>query len=940
MKHINFKTGFSLLLAPIVGDVLIHWGDGDWRAVFTTSGTRKNYEASYINGVAKNCVIESNGAVKIDMRGHGLEPGVLVCTLYHRVDESAKEWKVTVFKPGVELVGGSGDSATEIDVQVVMPYVYVDAYTIASKNGYTGSQAEYFELLGTMEERYVNASGDEVTGDLGVQGVLTAGDAMIDGVLDVGYMFSINGVEIVVDDGTLMIPANIHADGAEFSGAVNVGGTVTVEQGVICRDIDTGIVVATDLTVVNPESGTVFLSVKEVQIDAPLQVNLGASFTGAVSVGGGLTVGDVVITCDSDVLGRGKALVLGGTDFDGLMVAGVLSADKVSVQGDNGIETSYLYVYNTAEFSGAVNVGGGLTVGAVVSIGSAYINIGRAVATDVVIESTQALQFHSKKLYLDVSEIVENSKTAIEIDDDSGRWSIYPATSFYGNVVFDKGFSSAAHSYLGAASFVGAVDILEYLNIGEGLLQVNASDSEVTLVDNSVARGVYTFIGGENITISAVYHEPGVGSVYGMVQLGGYEIYLSSISAVEVSGQAFRCTASAAEFSGAVNVGGTVTLSGDEIVVSSEDSDISIYGRTHLWGWLYASTIIVEHSLSLSETGICLGQYTEESENQGIRRNQYISATVEPTAEEVFLIGLSRRADNDFPYINIGNSDDFTDGIYSGVNIYGWDINLNGILVNIANIINVNAGSMELSLSADICTIQASTDLVLIGEESITIESKDLTFDCNAYFNYSASFGGNITANSINIGGGDIAYKNKTLKIDEIVGVNLGDYIQVDMKDGILAQFLIYSIFWDTVDFNNVAAFNDAIYFDGTAFFRTSPTFQSRVLHSDDIHLGYYSDISKGLHPFVTCEYVGNGQKVHLIGLHDNPEEMILSIGSRDYNSGTAPNEILLQTYMEQGGIVLNGKVYVPQRIKLGGATLEWDAVNNRVVCDKPIVTA
>ena len=106
-----------------------------------------------------------------------------------------------------------------------------------------------------------------------------------------------------------------------------------------------------------------------------------------------------------------------------------------------------------------------------------------------------------------------------------------------------------------------------------------------------------------------------------------------------------------------------------------------------------------------------------------------------------------------------------------------------------------------------------------------------------------------------------------------------------------------------------------------------------------NIHLGYHSDTAQGIHTSLTTEHAG--MKIHLIGLQDTTNGMcLLSIGSKSDASVTAPDAIVLVTSYESGSIELIGNVYIPQKLKLGGATFTYDAKNDCIVCDKRIANA
>ena len=45
------------------------------------------------------------------------------------------------------LVPDGGDAPSELDVQVLLPYVYIDAYEIAKRYGYEGTAEDYVDIL-------------------------------------------------------------------------------------------------------------------------------------------------------------------------------------------------------------------------------------------------------------------------------------------------------------------------------------------------------------------------------------------------------------------------------------------------------------------------------------------------------------------------------------------------------------------------------------------------------------------------------------------------------------------------------------------------------------------------------------------------------------------------------------------------------------------------
>ena len=155
IQPINYRRSFSVTLYLKVGDTLLSGTSANWRAIFTTVGS-KYYECYHRNGRLKNCVINDDGSIRILFENHELEVGVLWCEIgIISDDEEFKECRrdnLVRVPTGLELVSGYDDIGIDLDLDIVMPYVYVDAYTMAKNAGFTGTREEYIESLVNLKE--------------------------------------------------------------------------------------------------------------------------------------------------------------------------------------------------------------------------------------------------------------------------------------------------------------------------------------------------------------------------------------------------------------------------------------------------------------------------------------------------------------------------------------------------------------------------------------------------------------------------------------------------------------------------------------------------------------------------------------------------------------------------------------------------------------------
>ncbi|WP_435870432.1 hypothetical protein, partial [Muribaculum intestinale] len=200
MTRINYKSDFDFLLElrdaenrPVV------WPGCDWVARFRTSSAANTYTASCIGGKTVNCY-NDNGKIHVVCDAHRLSPGRLQvelhCDLPDAIYPDGHRHEVTPLPLDIELVNGPGDVTGDINVELVLPAIYLTAYDLAVRNGYTGTMAEYMEYVNRFpsvvetSETVMRLMRDIDTGKalmadaLTRQGVDTAADETISDMAD------------------------------------------------------------------------------------------------------------------------------------------------------------------------------------------------------------------------------------------------------------------------------------------------------------------------------------------------------------------------------------------------------------------------------------------------------------------------------------------------------------------------------------------------------------------------------------------------------------------------------------------------------------------------------------------------------------------------------------------------------------------------------------
>ncbi len=151
MRKINYKSAFdfAMRLKDASGKE-VPFPECDWNALFWTSNKPNAYRVSCIGGVYVNCFREADGSIHFVFNNHRMGKGTLHWEPHfifpNGLYPDGIQDQFRKAQLGIELVDGDGDDVTDTpDVEVYMPAVYLTAYDLAVRNGYTGTYEEYVE---------------------------------------------------------------------------------------------------------------------------------------------------------------------------------------------------------------------------------------------------------------------------------------------------------------------------------------------------------------------------------------------------------------------------------------------------------------------------------------------------------------------------------------------------------------------------------------------------------------------------------------------------------------------------------------------------------------------------------------------------------------------------------------------------------------------------
>lgn len=188
INKVNFKSDFDFTAVFKAfgqgGVVEIGFANYDWEIVLTTGGNHlasRGYVVSYKGGVCTNC-FNDNGKVHIVMNNHKLDVGQLQGTIKANIPNpiypDGHQLLMNEVKLPYELVTGNGDAPTEVEVEILLPYLYDSAYRIAVASGYKGTQEQYYALANELPNAVETANKVQASADSLADSAETIGGAI------------------------------------------------------------------------------------------------------------------------------------------------------------------------------------------------------------------------------------------------------------------------------------------------------------------------------------------------------------------------------------------------------------------------------------------------------------------------------------------------------------------------------------------------------------------------------------------------------------------------------------------------------------------------------------------------------------------------------------------------------------------------------------------
>ena len=149
MRKVNYKSDFDFVMRlKDASGKEVPWPECDWDAEFWTSSKQNAYRASCIGGEYVNCFREADGSIHFVFNCHRMGKGVLkwephFCFPNGMYPDGIQD-QFRKAQLDIELVDGDGDDVADTpDVEVYIPAVYLTAYDLAVRNGYTGTYEDY-----------------------------------------------------------------------------------------------------------------------------------------------------------------------------------------------------------------------------------------------------------------------------------------------------------------------------------------------------------------------------------------------------------------------------------------------------------------------------------------------------------------------------------------------------------------------------------------------------------------------------------------------------------------------------------------------------------------------------------------------------------------------------------------------------------------------------
>lgn len=190
INKVNYKSDFDFTANFKAfgsgGVVEIGFANYDWEIMLTTDCNHfasGGYVVSYKGGVCTNC-FNDGGKVHIVMNDHKLNVGQLQGTIKANIPNPIYPDGHQLLMHNVvlpfELVTDNGDEPTEVEVEILLPYLYDSAYRIAQQGGYKGSQEEYYQLASQLPNAVETANKVQASADSLADSAETIGGSIAD----------------------------------------------------------------------------------------------------------------------------------------------------------------------------------------------------------------------------------------------------------------------------------------------------------------------------------------------------------------------------------------------------------------------------------------------------------------------------------------------------------------------------------------------------------------------------------------------------------------------------------------------------------------------------------------------------------------------------------------------------------------------------------------
>lgn len=151
----NYKSDFHFIMKiKTCNGKDVGWPDFDWTATLWTSTSVNALVVSRHGDRTVNC-FNDNGQIHVVVKGGRLGKGRVNMEFHAELPDAIyPDGKRNEYKPQpleIVLVDGPGDCPTEIEVEVMLPYIKgKDAYEYATDAGYDGTEADFADALANV----------------------------------------------------------------------------------------------------------------------------------------------------------------------------------------------------------------------------------------------------------------------------------------------------------------------------------------------------------------------------------------------------------------------------------------------------------------------------------------------------------------------------------------------------------------------------------------------------------------------------------------------------------------------------------------------------------------------------------------------------------------------------------------------------------------------